>query len=294
MTQLAKYTVGLQFQLDKRSFSQMERQLKNLEKSLAAMQKRIQSNFSKSFTLPSLKVKKFEFDSLSLQRDAQQAINRVSRLLVLPISRLQFDQSRINQQMQNVFQRAANNAKVSVKSVAGTGGGGNPYAVHAFPRMNAFSQAGFGGGVGGGIGAMIPRIGPVGMAAGGIAAGGALAVNQINNARQLMSKREIERIQLELAVGGSKERRQSSVDEFIKLSSRIGIKAEENLSDYSRFMKQARNSMKLTAQGGFDLYQNMAIATRGNGGDSQSVQRQSLALTQIGGLGYLRAEELNG
>lgn len=52
--------------------------------------------------------------------------------------------------------------------------------------------------------------------------------------------------------------------------------------------------MGLTAQRAFDLYSNMGIATRGNGGDQQSIERQSLALTQIGGLGYLRAEELNG
>jgi len=285
--EIAKYTVGLNFSLNPRSIRMVNQQIRLMEKKLALMTQRMKANFDKSFALPSLKIKKIELDPLSAQRSIQGDLNRMGRLLELKVGNIRLDQAKINAQVQTTFQRAANQARLSVKTIAGAGGGGNPFP--AVPRFNTLGAAA----TGGGLGASLPMFGPAGIAAAAVVGTGAYGVSKINDARRLISQRELERLQLEISVGGSEERRQSAVDVLIDLSNKLGVQAESQVSGFTRFMKQGQNSMKLTAQQAFDLYQNMGIATRGNGGDQQSIERQAYALQQIGGLGYLRAEELN-
>lgn len=285
--EIAKYTVGLNFSLNQRSIRMVNQQIRLMEKKLALMTQRMKANFDKSFALPSLKIKKIELDPLSAQRSIQGDLNRMGRLLELKVGNIRLDQAKINAQVQTTFQRAANHARLSVKTIAGAGGGGNPFP--AVPRFNTLGAAA----TGGGLGASLPMFGPAGIAAAAVVGTGAYGVSKINDARRLISQRELERLQLEISVGGSKERRQSAVDALISLSNKLGVQAQSQVDGFTRFMKQGQNSMGLTAQRAFDLYQNMGIATRGNGGDQQSIERQAYALQQIGGLGYLRAEELN-
>lgn len=285
--EIAKYTVGLNFSLNQRSIRMVDQQIRLMEKKLALMTQRMKANFDKSFALPSLKIKKIELDPLSAQRSIQGDLNRMGRLLELKVGNIRLDQAKINAQVQTTFQRAANQARMNVKTIAGAGGGGNPFPVA--PRFNTLGAAGLGGG----LGASLPMFGPAGIAAAAVVGTGAYGVSKINDARRLISQRELERLQLEISVGGSEERRQSAVDALIGLSNKLGVQAQSQVDGFTRFMKQGQNSMGLTAQRAFDLYSNMGTATRGNGGDQQSIERQSLALTQIGGLGYLRAEELN-
>ncbi|MDH0728926.1 tape measure protein [Stutzerimonas stutzeri] len=285
--EIAKYTVGLNFSLNPRSIRMVDQQIRLMEKKLALMTQRMKANFDKSFALPSLKIKKIELDPLSAQRSIQGDLNRMGRLLELKVGNIRLDQAKINAQVQTTFQRAANQARMNVKTIAGAGGGGNPFP--AVPRFNTLGAAGLGGG----LGASLPMFGPAGIAAAAVVGTGAYGVSKINDARRLISQRELERLQLEISVGGSEERRQSAVDVLIDLSNKLGVQAQSQVDGFTRFMKQGQNSMGLTARRAFDLYSNMGIATRGNGGDQQSIERQSLALTQIGGLGYLRAEELN-
>lgn len=286
--EIAKYTVGLNFSLNQRSIRIVDNQIRLMENKLALMTQRMKANFDKSFALPSLKIKKIELDPLSAQRSIQGDLNRMGRLLELKVGNIRLDQAKINAQVQTTFQRAANQARMNVKTIAGAGGGGNPFP--AVPRFDTLGAAGLGGG----LGASLPMFGPAGIAAAAVVGTGAYGVSKINDARHLISQRELERLQLEISVGGSEERRQSAVDVLIDLSNKLGVQAQSQVDGFTRFMKQGQNSMGLTAQRAFDLYSNMGIATRGNGGDQQSIERQSLALTQIGGLGYLRAEELNG
>ena len=285
--EIAKYTVGLNFSLNPRSIRMVDQQIRLMEKKLALMTQRMKANFDKSFALPSLKIKKIELDPLSAQRSIQGDLNRMGRLLELKVGNIRLDQAKINQQVQTTFQRASNQARMNVKTIAGAGGGGNPFP--AVPRFNTLGAAGLGGG----LGASLPMFGPAGIAAAAVVGTGAYGVSKINDARRLISQRQLERLQRESSVGGSEERRQSAVDVLIDLSNKLGVQAQSQVDGFTRFMKQGQNSMGLTAQRAFDLYSNMGIATRGNGGDQQSIERQSLALTQIGGLGYLRAEELN-
>lgn len=284
--EIAKYTVGLNFSLNQRSIRMVDKQIRLMENKLALMTQRMKANFDKSFALPSLKIKKIELDPLSAQRSIQGDLNRMGRLLELKVGNIRLDQAKINAQVQTTFQRAANQARMNVKTIAGAGGGGNPFP--AVPRFNTLGAAGLGGG----LGASLPMFGPAGIAAGAVLAGGTYAVSKANELRQLTGTRETQRLKLDTAVGDDAETRSQFRDRFINLSDRLGITAESQIEGYSRFMKQAQSS-GMTAEQGFDLYKNVATATRGNGGDQQSIERQAYALQQTLGVGYLRGEELN-
>ena len=94
-------------------------------------------------------------------------------------------------------------------------------------------------------------------------------------------------------MGDDAETRSQFRDRFINLSDKLGISAEGQVDSFSRFLKQAKSS-GLSAEQGFDLYKNVATATRGNGGTEANIEGQNYALSQILGLGYLRNEELSG
>lgn len=288
---VSKYTVSVGFSFPKSEIRKVDFQLKALEKRFQAFGKGLASSFAKTLTLPELKVKKLSLDSLGAQRTLQTDLNRIGRLLQVPIGNVQLDQARINRQLQNVLTRASSAARLNVKTIAGTSGGANiHYPSHlGVPRgFDAFS-GGFGGA---GAAGFLPRLGLVGGAVAGVAAGAAYGVSKINDARKETATREGQRLQLETAVGGSRERRESFTKGFFDLSNDLGISAESQITAYSRFMKQAQSS-GMTASEGFDLFKNVATATRGNGGDQQSIERQAYALQQMLGVGYLRGEELN-
>jgi len=288
---VSKYTVSVGFSFPKSEIRKVDFQLKALEKRFQAFGKGLASSFAKTLTLPELKVKKLSLDSLGAQRTLQTDLNRIGRLLQVPIGNVQLDQARINKQLQGVMTRAASAARINIRSIQGSSGGANiHYPSHlGVPRgFDAFS-GGFGGA---GAAGFLPRLGPIGGAVAGVAAGAAYGVSKINDARKETATREGQRLQLETAVGGSRERRESFTKGFFDLSNDLGISAESQITAYSRFMKQAQSS-GMTASEGFDLFKNVATATRGNGGDQQSIERQAYALQQMLGVGYLRGEELN-
>lgn len=288
---VSKYTISVGFNFPKSEIRKVDFQLKALEKRFQAFGKGLASSFAKTLTLPELKVKKLSLDSLGAQRTLQTDMNRIGRLLTVPIGNVQLDQARINRQLQGVMTRAASAARINIRSIQGSSGGANiHYPSHlGVPRgFDAFS-GGFGGA---GAAGFLPRLGPIGGAVAGVAAGAAYGVSKINDVRKETATREGQRLQLETAVGGSRERRESFTKGFFDLSNDLGISAESQITAYSRFMKQAQSS-GMTAQEGFDLFKNVATATRGNGGDQQSIERQAYALQQMLGVGYLRGEELN-
>jgi tape measure domain-containing protein len=288
---VSKYTISVGFNFPKSEIRKIDFQLKALEKRFQTFGKGLANSFAKTLTLPELKVKKLSLDSLGAQRTLQTDLNRIGRLLQVPIGNVQLDQARINRQLQGVMTRAASAARINIRSIQGSSGGANiHYPSHlGVPRgFDAFS-GGFGGA---GAAGFLPRLGPIGGAVAGVAAGAAYGVSKINDARKETATREGQRLQLETAVGGSRERRESFTKGFFDLSNDLGISAESQITAYSRFMKQAQSS-GMTAQEGFDLFKNVATATRGNGGDQQSIERQAYALQQMLGVGYLRGEELN-
>ncbi len=291
--------IGIQTRLQ--DLRNVDRYLKLLEGKVKKTTAALQKDFSKNFTLPALNVKKFKFDSLALQRGAQTELNRVGRLLELKVSNITLDQGRINRQVSQVLTRASSKARMDIKSVLGTSGGANihwpgagysPRLPH-MPNTQSLGQyaGGFGGGFG--LGAALPMLGPAGIAAGAVLGGGAYAVSKANEFRQLTGTRETQRLKLDTAVGDNAETRSRFRDMFINLADNLGISAEGQVDSFSRFLKQAKSS-GLSAEQGFDLYKNVATATRGNGGTEANIEGQNYALSQILGLGYLRNEELSG
>lgn len=292
--------IGIQTRLQ--DLRNVDRYLKLLEGKVRKTTAALQKDFSKTLVLPTLKIKKVQIDNtLNAQRSIQTDLNRIGRLTELRIGSVKLDEARITRQVQNVFTRAASAARLNVRSIAGTHGGSNihwpgagysPRLPH-MPNTQSLGQyaGGFGGGFG--LGAALPMLGPAGIAAGAVLAGGTYAVSKANELRQLTGTRETQRLKLDTAVGDDAETRSQFRDRFINLSDNLGISAEGQVDSFSRFLKQAKSSGLSTEQG-FDLYKNVATATRGNGGTEANIEGQNYALSQILGLGYLRNEELSG
>lgn len=283
--QIASYYASVGFNVRKQDLKAVDAALRQIQKRLELFQK----NIGKSLTLPELKIKKITLDNLSAQRTLQTELNRTGRLLELRIGNVRLDQNKINSQVQNVFQRAANTARMNVRTIAGTGGGGNPYHIPRLPQMNngGVFGAGFGGGFGG---SMLPRFGPGMLGVAGIGAAGVYGAQKVGQAQDANAKAQTQL--LKLRTSGSTIAGQPIEQALIGLSNEIGVAAEGQVDAFSRFLKQTKNA-NMTSDQGFKLFKDMSIATRGNGGDQQSIERQSYALQQLLGLGYLRSEELN-
>lgn len=288
MPTISEYKIAVKFDLSRREFSRLDAQLRALEKRLQAFSK----SFGKQFQLPDLVIKNIKLDELKAQRTSQTALNRIGRLLELPVSNFKIDEAKLQRQFQSVFQRAANSARINVKSIAGTGGGGNPYYPHHY-QMPGHIQGMMQGGGGFSPSLIgIPRIGAGGLAAGGIGAVGYLGAQQVSKQNETIVQRQAQRMAIGAAVGGSEERRNSYVEGLLDISNRLGVRAQDGIDAYAKFLKQGQ-AMGRSAQDTYELFWNMSVATRGNGGGQQQIDRQAYALQQILGLGYLRSEELN-
>lgn len=284
--------IGIQTRLQ--DLRRVDRYLKLLEGKVRKSSTILQKDFSRNFTLPALTVKKFKFDSLALQRGAQTELNRVGRLLELKVSNVTLDQGRITRQVQNVFTRAASAARLNVRSIAGTSGGANanypmhlPYVprIPPMPHMpntqslGQYASAAGLGGFGGGLGASLPMVGgPAGLAVAGVAAAGYMGYRQVDKLNQSQTKREAQRIALDVASGSQdREGRDAMNARFLDLSNRLGLNAEESIPSYSQMMKQMSIFMK--PEEAFKLYETMNVANKGSGLTQQQLERQVYALT---------------
>ncbi len=289
--QLSKYTISVGFNFPKSEIRKIDFQLKALEKRFQAFGKNMATSFAKTLTLPELKVKKLTLDSLGAQRTLQTDLNRIGRLLQVPIGNVQLDQSRINRQLQNVLTRASSAARLNVKTIAGTSGGANiHYPSHlGVPRgFDAFS-----GGLGGaGLGGFLPRVGPVGMGAAGVAAAGIYGGQKISELKQSQTSVEAQRVKLDVA-SGYKARpdidRQNAA--FFDLANATGSDANTLVDSYAQMMKTLQ-AIGLKSDSAFDLYKDMSLFAKGTGADSQQMSRAAYAIGQIYGKGFVSREEL--
>jgi hypothetical protein len=315
--------IGIQTRLQ--DLRRVDRYLKLLEGKVRKTTATLQKDFSKNLTLPALTVKKFKYDSLALQRGAQTELNRVGRLLELKVSNITLDQGRINRQVQNVFTRAASAARLNVRSIAGTSGGANanypmqlpyvprvgsmppptpptphiPYKGYAptmpyMPNTQGLGRYAAAAGIGGGLGASLPLVGgPAGLAVAGVAAAGYMGYRQVDKLNQSQTKRESQRIALDVASGSQdREGRDAMNARFLDLSNRLGLNAEKNVDAYAQAMKQLQGA-GLSASEAFKLFENVSIATKGSGLTDDQNSRQLYAITQTFGKQALMSEELN-
>jgi len=286
MSAIAEYYLEAGIKFDKKSLTNIDLQFKSFEQRL----KNFGKNVEKGIKLPSLNI-----DRMKLQRSLQTELNGVGRLLDLRIDHFTIDEGKLNKQLQAAFSRASQNIKLNVKSIAGQSGGAGVRPVFIQPHPD-------GNGSGFGVPPMfmprMPMMGGMGaagvgaLAAGAGVAGIAAINNKLNEVQKQVSSYEMQRLQLGAAVGGSDERRMSNAGILKDIADEIGTRAEGQVDAYTKFQKQATSS-GLSAREAILLYRNMALSTRGNGGDQQSIERQAYALQQVFGLGHLRGEELN-
>ncbi|MCD4863794.1 tape measure protein [Pseudomonas sp. PLB05] len=279
---VASFFAEMGLKLNRSQFKAAEDQLNRLR----ALMQKIKSDFDKSFQVSP----KIKFNSLAFQRDIQKSLNQISRLTEFKMSRFKIDDVQLNRSLQSAISRAQYSAN-SIKLKAVIDRSSVSQSARAVARQAATGEAGGGtGGVAGLVGASRAGVAGVAGYVGYEAVQG--LQNQMDEIQRRVGTFQMQRLQLGAAVGGEAERRWNNVVALRQISDYTGTKAEDQVAGYTKFEKQAQQS-GMNARQAIGLYKNMAVSTRGNGGDQQSVERQAYALQQVLGLGYLRGEELN-
>lgn len=295
---ITSYYASVSLKLDKASFNRVDKELLLFEKKLKNMMQRLDKSLK--LELPAITVKKFKFDELALQRNSQMALNRVGRLLELPIQNFKINETKLTKQMQGVMQRAANAARVNVKTIQGSAGGSNAF----FPKLpTVFQHQGIHmpnipniptQGLVPTPGLMLPMMGgPAGMAVAGLGAAAYMGGSAVLQNRDNQQLRETQLTQLNVASGSTdKNVRLQMRDSYFSLQNELGAKAEGNIDSYSKLMKQLQ-AAGLDNTKSFKLYSDMLKGVKGNGGSDFQVGNTAYAFQQVAGLGYLRNEELS-
>lgn len=277
---IASYFAELGIRVNQRQFKQADATLQRMQ---ASMEK-LKAQFNQSLAINP----KIQFNSLQFQRQIQKSLNQISRLTEFRMDRFNVDASRLTSSLQSAIRRAEYGAgSLRVKAIVERSSvSQGARAVAGQPHAGYAGTGGIGGLVGAG------RAGIAGIAsyAGYEAIQG--LQNQMDQIQQNVGKFEQQRLQLGASVGGSAERRWNNAVALRNIADYTGTKAEDQIAGYTKFEKQAMQS-GMKARQAINLYTDMAVSTRGNGGDQQSIERQAYALQQVLGLGYLRGEELN-
>lgn len=278
---VSSFAASLGVKIDQRSFAASERALKRIQELLASFKK-----YQADLTISP----KIKFNTLQLQKQIQTSLNQVSRLTEFKVQRFAIDNAQLNRSLQSAINRAQF-ATSSVKIKAIVDRSSVSQSARAVARHSEGGGIpGMGSGIGGLVGASRAGVLGVGSYLGYEAVQG--LQNQMAEVQRRAGSWEMQRLQLGASVGGSVERRRNNMNALREISDFTGTRAEDSVGGYTKFQKQAMQS-GMGARQAIGLYKDMAISTRGNGGDQQSVERQAYALQQVLGLGYLRGEELN-
>jgi len=284
MNSVADFYATLGIKVNTAQFRQAEAQMEKLRQ----LMQRLKVDWDKNLFKISPKV---QLNTLQLQKQLQTSLNQVGRLTQLKIDKFNVDPSRLTSSLESAIRRAQHSASsIKVRAIAERSPLSQSTRSLAKQHEAGLAANGFTGGVGGLVGAS--RAGVAGIAGYvGVQAIQAFQ-SQMDEFQNLIGERQMQRLQLGAAVGGSEIRRKNNIQALREISDYTGTRAEDQVSGYTRFEKQATQS-GLGARQAIGLYRDMAVSTRGNGGDGQSIERQAYALQQVLGLGYLRGEELN-
>lgn len=282
---ISTYFATLQLRVLPQSIKAVDNQLKSMEKAFVGFNQRMSKILE--IQIPALKVKKFTFDTLSLQRGAQTELNRIGRLIELPVSKLKLDEARIQNQFQNVFQRAANASRLNIRTIAGTGGGGNAYdgvgAARNFSGVTSPLNA-------------LP-IGASGLAAGGALAALTMAVNSLSE-RMMATQARVSGSQqfgnvLEQAGGKDPASREFVKTEYLRISDKYGTTVDnESAKDFRTFV-MAQMARGMTARQSTGLFETQQAAFRGAGMSREEIRRTGLQLQQVRAKTQGDREDLN-
>ncbi|WP_273806972.1 MULTISPECIES: tape measure protein [unclassified Pseudomonas] len=284
-TEISSFYSSLGIRVHKGQFKQADAALDRIYASML----KLKGEFSKSIAINP----KVQFNSLQFQRSIQKSLNQVAKLTTFNLDRFNVDASRLTSSLESAIRRAQYSAgSIRIKGIVERSTVSQSARQVAHQSAGGTAAGGYAGtgGVGGLVGA--GRAGIAGLAAySGYEAIQGLQ-NQMDQIQQNVSKYEQQRLQLGASVGGSAQRRQHNVEALNNIANYTGTRSEDQIAGYTKFQKQAMQS-GMGARQAIDLYTDMAVSTRGNGGDQQSIERQAYALQQVLGLGFLRNEELN-
>lgn len=282
--QVASYFASIGFSLNKQSVKAVENQMRQVERAFTGFSQRMSKILE--IQIPALKVKKFTFDTLSLQRGAQTELNRIGRLIELPVSKLKLDEARIQNQFQNVFQRAANASRLNIRTIAGTGGGGNAYDGVGAKNFSGVTSP---------LNAL--PIGVPSLAAGGALAALTMAVNSLSE-RMMATQARVSGNQqfgnvLEQAGGKDPASREFVKTEYLRISDKYGTTVDnESAKDFRTFV-MAQMARGMTARQSTGLFETQQAAFRGAGMSREEIRRTGLQLQQVRAKTQGDREDLN-
>lgn len=310
MTQVARYSVGVGLQIDKRTFIAFEKQMKQMEKSLtqqAARMNKILTTSLKGFKVPELKLN-VSLDSLKAQKSVQVELNKVSKLLSLPISNFNIDQIKLNRQVSVAFARAANVGKLNIKTIGGAAGGGGLYDLthkqqSSMQRSAASYQSlqnklptGFNAGVPAGVGAGIGMAAGIGAGvAGGIGYGAFAGTQALYRANKtaVSDRNFISNVSGNPGATDEENKRigKQSYKFLYDTSNELGQDAKGNVEGYGQIIAGIRASGK-SLDAAQNIYKNLQEHATVMHLSNEKQKRLSYAVTQMYSKGKLSSEEV--
>lgn len=262
--QVAKYTVGIQFDINKKEWKRLDAQLKLLEKKLKAFSKKLDQQFS-------IKITNFDINQRNLTTKLGNALDMATRATAFEISRFSIDQQKLNRAMSLATRRASAQANATVN--ADVNGGGNPNG-HNFARAGAL----------GGITAR--AYGPA------LAVGlGGYGLGMVNKRNQEVVSAQMQTQAVLMGLGGTREQGIESFDWLRSQADRVGFNYLDSAGDYNVLTSNLMGAGG-TLEDSQQVFKGFAEFGRVN---KLSAERQKLvfnALSQIAGKDKLQAEEL--
>lgn len=267
MTEIAKYTVGVDFDL---KWRKLDKNLKLLEKRLSKFSSSKGGMFS---------IDRFAVDQIKLNRVLGNALDRASLATTFSIDRFNIDQAALTRQMTRALRAAtaaaSGSANINPDVNSGVGRGSGITGRHA--------------GIAGGVGGLAARAYMPLLAV----AGGGYGLAQLNNRNQQIVSAQLQSTAIVQQAGGTAAQGQQSFDWLRAQGDRVGFNWLDSVGDYNKLISGLTGAgMSVDqSQGVFKGFSELA---RVNKLDSTSQNRLFRALSQVAGKDQLMSKHSLG
>jgi len=266
MTQIAKYTIGLQFDLRRQEWQKLDRNLKLLEKKLSAFSNRMRLNISE-----------FTIDQRRLNIVLRNAFRNAEQITPFRINNFEVDQAALTRQMTRAMRAAtaAASRNSNISPDIGSRASGGITGRHA--------------GIAGGVGGLAARAYMPLLAV----AGGGYGLAQLNNRNQQIVSAQLQTSAIVQQAGGTAQQGTDSFEWLRAQGDRVGFNWLDAVPDYNKLISGLTGAGMSVGQGQ-GVFQGFSELARVNKLDKTSQNRLFRALSQVAGKDRLMSEELSG
>lgn len=269
MTEIAKYTVGVAFDLKQKEWKNLDKQLKKLEARLQKASKVMQSRLAFS-------IDKFVVNQRNLNIALGNALDRSSRMTTFSIEKFDVNQAELTRKMTSALRRAtaAASSSANVNPDVNVGRGGI-----------TGRHAGIAGGVGGlAARAYMPLL---------AIAGGGYGLGALNRRNQEIVSAQLQSQAIVQQAGGTAQQGQASFQWLQNQGDRVGFNWLQAVGDYNKLLSGLTGA-GMSVEQGQGVFKGFSELARVNKLDQTSQNRLFRALSQVAGKDRLMSEELTG